>query len=69
MSRHDTFECRTVALYPDAAEILGLSRNVVYDSVKRGELPVIRMGRTVRVPVPVLEKMLGGPIKPIAPTE
>jgi excisionase family DNA binding protein len=36
----------------------GLSRNAAYEAVKRGEIPVIRIGRLLRVPVKALEQML-----------
>lgn len=44
---------------PEAGEIyFGLSRNAAYEAVKRGEIPVIRIGRLLRVPVAPLERML-----------
>lgn len=42
----------------DAGKRLGLSRPSAYQAVKRGELPVIRIGRRILVPVAALEKML-----------
>lgn len=42
----------------DAGKRLGLSRPSAYQAVKRGELPVIRIGRRLLVPVAALEKML-----------
>lgn len=39
----------------EAADLLGISRALAYEQIQRGELPVIRMGRRLRVPVqPVL---------------
>jgi len=35
-----------------------LSRDGAYDAAKRGELPTIRIGRLLRVPVRALEQML-----------
>ena len=35
-----------------------LSRNGSYDAAKRGEIPTIRIGRLLRVPVRALERML-----------
>jgi excisionase family DNA binding protein len=32
-----------------AANLIGISRQSAYEAVNRGELPVIRMGRRVRV--------------------
>jgi hypothetical protein len=36
----------------------GLSRNGAYDAAKRGEIPTIKIGRLLRVPVRALEAML-----------
>ena len=47
--------CLTV---PEAAEMLGISRNFGYELVKRGELPVIRFGKRLLIPRVALEKML-----------
>jgi hypothetical protein len=35
-----------------------LGRNASYDAAERGEIPAIRIGRLLRVPVRALEKML-----------
>jgi excisionase family DNA binding protein len=51
----DKRSCMTV---PEAAEILGISRNFGYELVKRGELPVIRFGKRLLIPKVALEKML-----------
>ena len=34
----------------EAAEILRVRRDTVYGLIKRGELPAVRFGRTVRIP-------------------
>jgi hypothetical protein len=36
----------------------GLGRNASYEAARRGELPVIRMGGLLRVPVVAVERML-----------
>jgi excisionase family DNA binding protein len=38
--------------------VLGLSRAKVYDLMARGTLPVVRIGRAVRVPRAALEKWI-----------
>ena len=35
---------------PQAAELLGVSGDLVYDMVHRRELPAIRLGRLIRIP-------------------
>jgi len=52
--------CITV---PEAAEMLGISRNFAYELVKRQELPVIKFGKRLLIPRVALEKMLEEGIK------
>jgi excisionase family DNA binding protein len=40
----------------EAGEILGLGRSKVYEMLANGELPVVRVGRSVRVPVEALRE-------------
>jgi len=44
---------------PDACDVLGIGRSRGYEMAERGELPVPRLGRILRVPVPALLAMLG----------
>ena len=44
---------------PEAGRLyFGLCRNASYDAAIRGEIPVIKIGRLLRVPVRALERML-----------
>jgi excisionase family DNA binding protein len=43
---------------PEAGDRLGLSRNTAYAAAKAGQLPTIKFGKLLRVPVRALEKML-----------
>lgn len=43
-----------------AAKILGLGRNSAYEGVRRGEIPVIKVGKRLLVPRAALEKLLQG---------
>jgi len=44
---------------PEAGKhYFGLSRNGSYDAAARGDIPTIRIGRLLRVPVRSLERML-----------
>jgi hypothetical protein len=36
-----------------------LGRNASYEAAKRGDLPVIKIGRRLRAVVPAIERMLG----------
>lgn len=42
----------------EAAEMCGWSRSHLYNAVQRGELPVVRLGRTVRIPRAWLERWI-----------
>lgn len=44
---------------PEAAAILGVSRDTAYQAAKSGELPVIRLRGALRVPTASLLAMLG----------
>lgn len=44
---------------PDAARLLGISRSTAYDAARRGDLPSLRLGRRVVVPVEPLRRLLG----------
>lgn len=43
----------------EAAALLGISERSAYDSVHRGEIPVIRLGRRMTVPTVLILRMLG----------
>lgn len=43
-----------------AGELLGISRGLAYDLVRRGEIPSLRLGRRLVVPMHGLRRMLEG---------
>lgn len=45
----------------EAAKQLGIGRNLAYDKVKTGEIPVIKIGKRLLVPKKALEKLLAEP--------
>jgi len=47
--------CITV---PEAAKMLGISRNFAYELVRRHELPVRKFGKRLLIPRAVLERMI-----------
>jgi excisionase family DNA binding protein len=47
--------CITV---PEAAAMLGISRNFAYELVRQGQLPVIRFGKRLLIPRAALDRML-----------
>jgi len=48
---------RTLSV-PEAGRWLGIGRNAAYDAARRGEIPTIRIGRLLRVPVVALQRKL-----------
>jgi hypothetical protein len=49
---------KTLAV-PEAGRLyFGLSRNASYEAARRGQLPIIKIGCRLRVPVAALERML-----------
>ena len=53
---------RLVYTVPEAGRLLGLGRNAAYAAAKRGDIPIIRMGRLLRVPKASLHKLVGSAI-------
>ena len=45
-------------LWPEVGQMLGLTRNAPYAAAKRGEIPVIRIGKLIKVPKAAFERML-----------
>ena len=48
--------CYTV---PEAARLIGVSRNQGYELAKSGAIPILRFGSRLRVPKAKLDRMLG----------
>lgn len=50
---------RATISVPEAGEVLGLGRDAAYAAAERGQIPVLPLGRKLRVPVPRLLALLG----------
>lgn len=50
---------RTTVSVEEAGEIIGLSRSSAYEAARRGDIPILRLGRRIFVPVPRLLALLG----------
>jgi len=53
-------QCETLSPR-ETALILGVGRNTCYRLIHAGVIPVLRLGRTIRVPRPALEDLLRNP--------
>lgn len=49
---------KTLSVPEAGREYFELGRNASYEAARRGEIPVIKVGRKLRVPVAALEAML-----------
>jgi hypothetical protein len=49
---------KTISVPEAGKEYFGLSKNASYAAAVRGEIPTVRIGRLLRVPVRALEAML-----------
>jgi len=58
LSPYATIDSRLCVTVPEAAEMLGISRNFAYQLVREGKLPSIRFGKRILIPKVALEKML-----------
>ena len=48
----------TISVPAAGKKYLGLSRNGSYDAAARGDIPTMRVGRLLKVPVRVMERKL-----------
>jgi hypothetical protein len=51
---------KTLSVPEAGKRYFDLSRNGSYDAAKRGDIPTIRIGRLLRVPVAAMERKLNG---------
>jgi hypothetical protein len=51
---------KTLSVPAAGKQYFGLAKNASYEAAARGELPVIKIGGRLRVPVCQLERMLEG---------
>ncbi len=59
MKDHDTEKPKTMSV-PEAGKVyFDLSKNASYEAARRGDIPTIRVGRLLRVPVAAMERRVG----------
>jgi hypothetical protein len=54
---------KTMTVPEAGKEYFGLSRNASYAAAERGDIPTIKIGRLLRVPIRALEERLNVPVK------
>ena len=58
---------RFTVTIPEGGAVIGLGRGASYAAAKRGEIPTIRVGRKILVPVAALLRMLGEDVPTVTP--
>lgn len=52
---------RAVYTVREVCQILGLQRTSAYTAISRGQIPSIRIGGQLRIPVAAIDKMINAP--------
>jgi excisionase family DNA binding protein len=60
MSDNATSTGRATVTVTEAAKRLGIGRNQAYEAVHRGQVPAIRIGKRILIPVAALDRLLNG---------
>ena len=50
-------EKKTLSI-PEAGKVLGICRSAAYEAARTGQLPTVRIGKRILVPIVALERML-----------
>ena len=58
-----TDQNRITLTVTEAANLLGISRNLCYEAVSKGEIPSIRLGNRLLVPRVALEQLMTAAIR------
>lgn len=53
---------KTLSVPEAGKRYFGISKNAAYQAAKEGQIPTIRIGRLLRVPVAQIERMLEGAV-------
>ena len=59
-STNPDWATRTTITVTEAAVVLGIGRSAAYEAVRVGQIPSLRIGRRVLVPVSALSALLDG---------
>lgn len=55
----DQLDGRLTCSVPEAGQLLGIGKNAAYEAANRGEIPTLRFGSRLVVPVPRLLSLVG----------
>lgn len=47
---------------PEAAKVLGIGRAAAYEAARTGQIPTIKIGKRILVPMAALEQLLKEPV-------
>jgi len=64
MAQEDSNEPKTLTVEEAGRRYFGLCKRSSYAAVVRGEIPVIRVGRRMKVPIVAMERMMEEAGKP-----
>lgn len=59
MTKYTMDQALTLSI-PEAAKVLGISRYSAYEAVRRGDIPILKIGKLRRVPRAQLMRMIEG---------
>ena len=59
MTKYTMDQALTLSI-PEAAKVLGISRYSAYEAVRRGDIPVLQIGKLRRVPKAQLMRIIEG---------
>ena len=59
MTTYTTTEIPAILTVPQLAEFLGIGRNAAYDLARSNQIPVLKIGNTIRIPRHAVLKYLG----------
>ncbi len=59
LTKEDLEQRLTISAWPEAGQVLGISRSATYAGIHAGSIPSLRIGSRILVPVAPLLKMLG----------
>ncbi len=51
--------CKTLSV-PEAGKVLGIGRDRAYEAAREGQIPTIKLGRRLVVPIAALDRLLEG---------